>query len=455
MASAIAYGSDVMTQPHTAIDDTHEATLRSWVDSANGHGEFPLQNLPIGIFSPGGHSPRGGVAIGEMILDLGELVAAGFVTGAAAEAARAAASNTLNAYLALTPATRMALRQQLSALLRHDSPRRSELAAISDRLLHVARDCAMHLPAHIGNFTDGMSSLHHVTRAGRQVRPESPVFPNFRHLPVAYHSRASSVRVSGTRVVRPNGQWLAAGQSAPRFGPSEALDYETEVAIWIAGENALGEPVPIDQAAARIAGLGLLNDWSARDIQRWETQPLGPFLGKSFHTTVSPWIVSSEALAPFRAPLTPRAAGDPAPLPYLTDPDDQARGCYQMEVETWLLTPRMRTAGQAPQRLARASLRDLYWSRSELIAHHTCNGCNLLPGDLIGTGTASGPAEADAGCLLELTERGQKPLTLANGEQRAWLLDGDELIIRAHCQREGFVSIGFGECRGMIAPAPR
>jgi fumarylacetoacetase len=211
--------------------------------------------------------------------------------------------------------------------------------------------------------------------------------------------------------------------------------------------------VPIGQAALRIAGLGLLNDWSARDIQRWETQPLGPFLGKNFHSTVSPWIVSCDALAPFRAPLTPRAPGDPAPLPYLTDPDDQAHGSYRMAIETLLLTARMRATGESPQRLASSSLRDLYWSPAQLIAHHTCNGCNLLPGDLVGTGTASGPEAADAGCLLELTERGQKPLTLANGEQRAWLLDGDELIIRAHCERDGYVSIGFGECRGTIAPA--
>jgi len=443
-----------MSEHSPMIDATHASELRSCVESANGHEEFPIQNLPIGVFAPGGQRPRGGIAIGDMILDLGATADAGLLTEAAALAARTAGTGALNAYLLLGSAQRLALRHQLSMLLRHDSPRRKDLADAMRPLLYPAAECEMHLPTQVGNFTDCMASYHHMSRIGRQTRPDSPVFQNFRYLPIAYHSRASSVRVSGTDVIRPCGQFLRSGATTPTFGPSEQLDYEMEIALWIAGENPLGQPVPIAQAAQRVAGIGLLNDWSARDIQRWETLPLGPFLGKSFLTSVSPWIVSAEALAPFRTSLHPRPAGDPAPLPYLYDANDQQHGALQLSVEALLLTPRMAAEGLAPQRLALASLRDLYWTPAQLVTHHTSNGCNLRAGDLVGTGTVSGPDETDAGCLLELTRRGQHPLQLTNGEQRPWLYDGDELILRAHCRREGFATIGLGECRGRIAAAP-
>lgn len=433
-------------------DATHDARLRSSVDSANGHPEFPIQNLPVGIFSPPGGTPRGGVAIGDRILDLRAAAAAGLFSALADNAARVAGNATLNAWLRLGSAERRELRAQLSALFRHDSPMRKLLHDPALQLLHDADACASGLPACVGNFTDCMASLYHVDRAGRQFRPESPVYPNYRYVPVAYHSRASSVRPSGTAVIRPQGQVLKSG-GLPGFAASQQLDFETEVALWICGENALGERVPIDEASSRIAGVGLLNDWSSRDIQYWESLPLGPFLGKNFLTSVSPWIVTLEALAPFRVPLNVRPDGDPQPLPYLCDPGDQARGSIAMNVETFLLTKLMAASGQAPHRLARASLQDLYWTPAQLIAHHTSNGCNLCPGDLIGTGTVSGPEEHDAGCLLELTRRGSQPLLLPNGEQRRWLEDGDEIIIRAHCERPGFASIGFGECRGRVSPA--
>jgi fumarylacetoacetase len=435
------------------IDATHASDLRSCVESANGHEEFPIQNLPIGVFAPDGQRPRGGIAIGDMILDLGATADAGLLTDAAALAARTAGTGALNAYLSLGSAQRAALRQQLSQLLRHDSAHRTDLADAARPLLYPAAACEMHLPAQVGNFTDCMSSYHHMSRVGRQMQSGSPVYPNFHYVPIAYHSRASSVRVSGTELIRPCGQFLRPGATEPAFGPSEQLDYEVEIALWIAGENPLGQPVPIAQAAQRIAGISLLNDWSARDIQRWETLPLGPFLGKNFLTSVSPWIVSAEALAPFRTSLHPRPQGNPAPLPYLYDADDQQCGALQLSLETLLLTARMAADGLAPQRLALASLRDLYWTPAQLITHHTSNGCNLRAGDLIGTGTVSGPEEADAGCLLELTRRGRQPLQLANGEQRPWLYDGDEVILRAHCRREGFATIGLGECRGRVAAA--
>jgi fumarylacetoacetase len=452
------------------LDATHDAGLRSCIDSANGHGEFPIQNLPLGVFSPGDGAARGGVAIGDDIVDLPALAAAGFLDAAAAHAARSTAglapmssqsaealtdelrTASLDALLALPSSARAALRAQLSRLLAYDSVRRTELLAGRGRWLHSARDCRLHRPTRVRNFTDCMASLHHVARAGRQLRPDNPVLPNLWYVPAAYHSRASSVQVSGVDVRRPCGQIPVSG-GVPRFGPTQALDYEAEIALWIGGENPLGTPVPIADAGARIAGVGLLNDWSAREIQRWETQPLGPLLGKSFHTTVSPWIVTSQALQPYRTSLAPRAEGEPLPLPHLFDEQDQRLGGWLIEIEAWLHTPALRAAGRGPERLARASFRDFHWTPAQLVAHLTSNGCNLLPGDLLGSGTLSGREEREAGCLLELSQRGQQPLTLGNGEQRRWLQDGDEVILRGHCEVEGRVRIGLGECRAHVLPA--
>ena len=321
------------------------------------------------------------------------------------------------------------------------------------RILHEAAACTMHMPARVGNFTDFFAGIEHVRTAGRITRPDNPVLPNYRYVPVAYHSRASSVRVSGEPLKRPNGQRKLPTEDAPTFGPCRNLDYEIELGIWIGPGNPVGEPIPIAQAAHHIAGFSLLNDWSARDIQSWESQPLGPFLGKSFSSFVSPWIVATEALAPFRGPQPPRPDGDPAPLPHLFDADDQATGGLDIGFEVYIHSAKMRADGTPPHRLSAVNASVLYWTVAQMVAHHTSNGCNLVPGDLLGTGTVSGPDVGTEGCLLEMSRGGQKEIALGNGETRRYLVDGDDIIFKAHCSRPGRVSIGFGECRGRIGPA--
>ena len=308
-------------------------------------------------------------------------------------------------------------------------------------------------PVDSANYTDFYASIHHATRVGRLFRPENPLLPNYMYVPIGYHCRASSIVVSGTSIRRPSGQTKPVAGGIPAFGPTRFLDYEVEVGMYVATANPLGEPVPIRNAGSHIFGLSLLNDWSARDMQVWENQPLGPFLAKSFATSVSPWVVSMAALAPFRVMAALRPPNDPSPLPYLFDESDQATGAIDLTVEAWLLTPSMREQGQPPHRLSQANLRDLYWTPAQLIAHHTSNGCNLLPGDLLATGTVSGPADESAGCLLELTVGGKQPLALPNGETRSALQDGDEVILRGFCRREGFPDISLGECRGLVLPA--
>jgi fumarylacetoacetase len=428
------------------IDETHDPARRSWVPGANGHADFPIQNLPFGIFAPPGGTPRGGVAIGDRIVDLAALSAAGALTG---EAAQAAAGSTLNAFLALGAGPRQALRSALSKMLAVGSD-----PAPIEPCLHAASDCVMHLPTAIGDYTDFYVGIHHAINAGRLFRPDNPLLPNYKHIPIGYHGRASSVRPSGTPVRRPNGQTKPPASDDPIFGPCQRLDYELELGIWIGPGNAPGEPIPIGQAAAHIAGYCLLNDWSARDIQAWEYQPLGPFLAKNFATSVSCWIVTPEALAPFRIPKPPRPAGDPAPLPYLTDRADQATGALDLVLEVLLLTPTMRERGLPPQRLALSNSRHMYWTAAQLVAHHTGGGCDLRPGDLLGTGTISGPDAEGFGSMVEATRGGQQPITLQTGEQRRFLADGDEVVLRARAVRDGFASIGFGECRGTIRPAP-
>lgn len=432
------------------IDETHDIARASWVASANGHPMFPLQNLPLGVFSPDEGGARGGIAIGDKIFDIGAALEAGLFAGPALFAAQAASGRSMNALLQAGPEARLALRHAVSGLLAGDN---AEAPKHAGRLLHDAARCEMHLPARVGNFTDFFAGIHHARAGGMINRPESPLQPNYKYVPVAYHSRASSVRVSGAPVRRPNGQRKPPDQAAPDFGPCRDLDYELELGVWIGPGNDLGTPVPIAEAGRHIAGFCLLNDWSARDMQRWESAPLGPFLAKSLSTSVSPWIVTAEALAPFRVAQPPRPAGDPAPLPHLWDPADQAQGCFDIELEVLLTTPAMRAGGLAPAVMCRSNAGMLYWTVAQMVAHHTSNGCNLEPGDLFGSGTVSGTEPGSAGCLLEATFGGRDTLTLPNGETRTWLRDGDEVIFRGTARRDGFAPVGFGECRGTVTEA--
>lgn len=431
-------------------DATHDPTRMSWVASANGHSELPIQNLPFGVFSPAGGTPRGGVAIGDAILDLAAALDAGLFAGPARDAAEAASGSTLNTFLGLGGAARQALRARLVELLGANGAEGARVEPLAPRLLHQAEACTLHLPATISDYTDFFAGIHHTANAGRLLRPDDPLLPNYKYVPVAYHSRASSVRASGTPVRRPNGQRTLPEEAAPTYGPCRNLDYELELGVWIGPGNALGEPIPIGAAGAHVAGLGLLNVWSARDIQTWQSQPLGPFLAKNFQTSISPRIVTAEALAPFRRPQPPRPDGDPAPLPHLLDAADQDSGAFDIAFEVLLLTASMRAAGTPRHKLSASNTTDLYWTVAQMVAHHSSSGCDLRPGDLFGSGTVSGTTRDSCGCLLEMTRRGQDPVRLPNGEMRSFLLDGDEVIFRAHCRAPGRVSIGFGECRGRV-----
>ena len=427
------------------IDATHDPARKSWVGSADGHPDFPIQNLPYGIFSARDDDPRPGTAIGDAILDLRAAAAAGLLPE---PAAFACGGDTLNALMALAPTDRHALRERLSKLL-SDPPMEAALAP----MLHEAARCTMHLPARIGDYTDFYVGIHHANNVGRQLRPDHPLLPNYKYVPIGYHGRASSVRPSGEPVIRPRGQRKPPDADTPLFEPTQRLDYELELGVWIGEGNALGAPIPIEQAARHIAGLSLFNDWSARDFQAWEYQPLGPFLAKNFHSTIAPWMVTTEALAPFRVAQPPRPEGDPTPLPYLWDADDQAHGALALTLEVFLLTAAMRAAGAEPFRLSRGPATSMYWTIAQIVAHHASNGCNLNPGDLLGTGTISAPTREGFGSLLELTTGGTEPIALPGGEKRGFLEDGDEIILRAHAAADGFVPIGFGECRAVILPA--
>ena len=438
-----------MTLELQRVDPTHDPALTSWVDSANGHPDFPIQNLPLGIFSPPGEHPRGGMAIGDSILDLAALAQTDLLDDDAKTAACAASGETLNPLLALGTAPRQALRARVSHLLAVNSPDRAKV----EPLLHPAADCTMHLPTRIGDYTDFYAGIHHARNVGTLFRPDAPLLPNYKFVPIGYHGRASSVVVSGVDVRRPNGQTKAPDAAEPRFGPVARLDYELELGIWMGPGNAPGEPIAIADAGERIAGLSLLNDWSARDLQAWEYQPLGPFLAKSFLTTVSPWIVTAEALAPFRVAQPPRPEGDPRPLPYLWDDADQRAGAFAITLEVSIASAEMRHRGLAPHRLSQSTATDLYWTLAQLVAHHSSNGCDLRPGDLFGTGTISGPASGSFGSLIEISRGGAEPVTLPSGETRTFLADGDEVIVRGRCAAPGRIPIGFGACRGVVAPA--
>ena len=415
------------------IDHTHDTGARSWLSPAEPiEGTFALQSLPYGVFSSPGEGAvrRLGVGIADHVLDLAAVAHLGLVDDLAAALRVALRAPILNPLLALSPRHWTALRHRLFALLVDDD---AGWRAARD----VVREClvprgavTMHLPMEVGDYTDFYASIHHATNVGTMLRPDQPLYPNYRHLPIGYHGRASSVVVSGTPVRRPSGQRLPQGEDVPVFGPSERLDYELEVGLVIGGENALGEPVAIQHALERVFGFVLLNDWSARDLQAWEYQPLGPFLAKSFATTVSAWVVTTEALARRRVAAADRGDDAPQLLPYLDDPADREAGAFDLPLEVHLSTARMRERGLSPMLVSRSNMRDLYWTPAQLVTHHTSNGCNLRPGDLLGTGTVSGASPESRGCLLERTWRGTEPLTLPTGEQRRFLEDGDEVCLR-------------------------
>ena len=429
---------------------------RSWIDSANipGNG-FPLQSLPFCIFVTDDFRPRPrpGIGIGDQVLDLHILVRSGLLGTQLPAFVAGCSARSLNLLMSWPPSAHAALRARLTALL--DESADAATRATVRAALTPMSEATLLKPVHPPSYTDFYASIHHARRVGRLFRPDNPLLPNYKHLPIGYHGRASSVVVSGTPIRRPRGQTRPVQPDViPTFGPTRFLDYELEVALYITGGNPLGEPIPIADAAGHIFGLSLLNDWSARDVQSWEYQPLGPFLGKSFATSVSPWVVPMAALAPFRVPAATRPPGDPPPLPYLFDETDQTAGALDLTLEVLILTAAMRAANQPPHRLSQSNLVDLYWTPAQLIAHHTSNGCNLVPGDLLATGTVSGPDEGSASCLLELTQNGARPVQFPNGETRTALEDGDEVILRGFCSREGFPKISLGECRGTIIPAP-
>src|SRR6478672_752464 len=407
------------------LDETHDPALTSWVESANAPGcDFPLQNLPFGVFRRKGRkeAARGGVAIGDQILDLAAL---GLHTGP-----------TLNALAATGRAALRKLRRELSRALRENSAQRKRLV----RYLVPMRQTQLLLPVAIGDYSDVYTGIHHATNIGRLLRPDNPHLPNYKWVPIGSPRRASSIVVSGTAIRRPMGQAKLPDAPAPAFAPSKRLDYESELGFIAGTGNRLGRPIAIGEALEHVFGAVLLNDWSARDLQAWEYQPLGPFLAKSFATTISPWIVTMDALEPYRCPAYARAEGDPKPLPYLQDEADQREGGYAIELEMHLRTPKM----DSPTRLSRSSFRDSYWTVAQMLAHQTSNGCNVQPGDLLGTGTISGTTPDSYGSMMELTQAGKQPLRLPSGETRAFLEDGDEVIERGRCAREGVASIGFG-----------
>lgn len=422
------------------------AVIRSWVESAEG-SDFPLENLPLGVFRRADGVACIGTAIGDRILDLRATADAGLLTGELVAACR---QDSLNALMVMGREASGALRAWLMDLL-SDAGMRKRV----EPLLVAQAGAEMLLPARIGDYTDFYASVYHATNVGRLFRPENPLLPNYKWVPIGYHGRASSIVVSGTEVRRPSGQTKAADAAEPVFGPSRMLDYELEVGFFVGPGNALGTEIPLAEAERHIFGLCLLNDWSARDVQAWEYQPLGPFLAKNFATTISPWVVTMDALRPFRAPAFDRSKGsgsekDPLPLPYLDSAEDRARGGFDVTLEVWLRTAQMRRENAAAVRVSRGNLRDLYWTLAQMLTHHASNGCNLLPGDLMATGTVSGATEDSLGCLLEMTRRGTQPLVLPDGETRKFLEDGDEVILRGYCEQEGRVRIGFGECRGRV-----
>jgi len=438
------------------IDETHDPSLGSWVESANDPAsDFPIQNLPFGLFRRRGvgESPRIGVAIGDQIVDVAACGTEGLLGDLSLTITERIRARSLNALMELGRDASTRVRGALSTFLRSDSPAHGRDASIGSRVLVNVGDAELLVPAEIGDYTDFYASIEHATNVGGMFRPDNPLLPNYKWVPIGYHGRASSIVPSGTDVRRPHGQTRDGAEGAPSFGPSRRLDYELEIGAYIGANNALGTPISIDDAERHIFGLSLVNDWSARDIQTWEYQPLGPFLAKNFATSVSPWIVTLDALEPFRVPSRIRDAGDPPPLPYLTSETDQMSGGFAITLEVLLESAKMRELGIAPYRVSVGSFANMYWTLAQLVAHHASNGCNLRAGDLLASGTVSGGTKESRGCLLERTWRGTEPLELPTGETRAFLADGDEVILRGHCERAGRRRIGFGECRGRVVPA--
>jgi fumarylacetoacetase len=430
-------------------DATHDPRVRSWLPAANLTGcAFPIQNLPFGVFRRAHIAEpfRGGVAIGDQILDLAALADANLFLGDAAQGIRAGSLPSLNSLMQLGPHIWGALRRALFEALAQGSALEGALSAC----LVPQEDAIFSLPAQIGDYTDFYISIYHATAIGRQFRPDNPLLPNYKWIPIGYHGRSSSIGVSGQSFPRPQGQ--RPGATGPTVGPSTRLDYELEMGIFIGAGNPLGAAIPLADAENHIFGLCLLNDWSARDLQGWEYQPLGPFLAKNFATTISPWVVTLQALAPFRAPFN-RPQDDPQPLPYLDSKSNREAGAIDIRLEALIQTAKMHARNQPPQRLSETSFRHAYWTISQLVAHHTVNGCNLRPGDLFGSGTQSGPTPDEAGSLVELSKGGSQPLQIGQDEQRSFLEDGDTVIFRGRCERQGAVTIGFGELRGRVLPA--
>jgi fumarylacetoacetase len=426
------------------IDETLDPARVSWVQSAGPGSDFPVQNLPLGIFSEAKGRRRPGVAIGDYILDLSGI--ADLLDDSWREDL---SQPVLNAWLARGSQAQRELRLRLSEILSDERFRDD----VEPQLIGQS-EVRLHVPCLIGDYTDFYVGIHHATNVGRQFRPDNPLLPNYKYVPIGYHGRASSVRASGEPVTRPSGQRKAPDADAPEYGPSRRLDYELELGLWVGRGNELGQPIPIGEAGEHIAGFCLLNDWSARDIQAWEYQPLGPFLAKNFLTSVSPWVVSPQALAPFRKAMPPRAQGDPQPLAYLDDPADRESGAISIQLEVALSSERMRAEGLRPHVLSRGSADSaMYWSAAQIVAHHSSNGCNLQPGDLIGTGTLSTDDHGGLGSLLEISRGGKQPLDLPSGETRSFLEDGDEVTLRAWCEADGAVRIGIGECVGRVLAA--
>jgi fumarylacetoacetase len=435
----------------THLNETHNPALKSFVASANdGITDFPIQNLPFAVFRRSGSDEafRGGVAIGDQLVDLARLNRSSLLSGDAATACEAASASTLNAFMAKGTAASSALRLALSRLLREGSPDEAEIHAC----LVSQSDAEYALPAHIGDYTDFYTSVYHATNIGRQFRPDNPLLPNYKWVPIGYHGRASSIVISGQSFPRPVGQLMPPGADAPTLAPCKRMDYELEMGIFVGSGNALGTRIGIADAESHVFGICLLNDWSARDIQGWEYQPLGPFLSKNFASTISPWIVTLEALAPYRIAWT-REANDPQPLPYLDSAALRSEGAFDIQLEVMITTEKMRAQSLSPHRICLTNYRHAYWTISQLVAHHTVNGCNLQAGDLMGTGTLSGPSASEAGALIELTVGGKQPITLPSGESRAFLEDGDSITLRAQCEKMGAARLGFGTCLGTVLPA--
>lgn len=434
------------------IDHTHDPAAQSWVASANAADtDFPLQNLPYGLFRRAGSndSARVGVAIGDQILDLRLAAAAGKWSAADAVLLHHLAQGDLNAMMAKPAAQRRALRHALFAALQAGSKQEAALSAC----LVPQAEAQMAVPCRIGDYTDFYTGIHHATTVGKLFRPDNPLLPNYKWVPIGYHGRVSSIGVSGSGVRRPLGQLKAPDAAVPVLAACKRLDYELELGLFVGPGNALGEPIPMGEAESHAFGVTLLNDWSARDVQAWEYQPLGPFLAKNFATTISPWIVTMEALEPFRCAFD-HPAEDPQPLPYIDSEQNRREGGYDIELEVWLQTESMRAAGQPATRLMRSNFKHAYWTLAQMLTHHASNGCNLQPGDLLGTGTQSGPNAEEGGSLLELSLGGKQALSLPNGETRTFLLDGDTVILRGYAVKDGARRIGFGDCAATITPAP-